>query len=44
MSRALPKYNQRRVAIIGGAATAAVIGRNYIAKLKRLFVRKAPRK
>ena len=31
-------------AIIGGAATAAVVGRNYIAKLKRLFVRKAPRK
>ena len=31
-------------AIIGGAATVAVFGRNYIAKLKRLFVRKAPRK
>jgi len=30
--------------IIGGAATVAVFGRNYIAKLKRLFVRKAPRK
>ena len=31
-------------AIIGGAATVAVFGRNYIAKVKRLFVRKAPRK
>jgi len=31
-------------AIIGGAATVAVFGRNYLAKVKRLFVRKSPRK
>jgi hypothetical protein len=31
-------------AIIGGAATVAVVGRNYIARMKRFFIRKAPRK
>jgi hypothetical protein len=31
-------------AIIGGTATVAVVGRNYIAKVKQLFARKATRK
>ena len=31
-------------AIIGGAATVMVFGRNYIARMKRLFTRKAPPK
>ena len=31
-------------AIIGGAATVAVFGRSYIAKVKQLFARKATRK
>jgi hypothetical protein len=31
-------------AIIGGTATVAVVGRNYIARVKQLFARKATRK
>ena len=31
-------------AIIGGTATVAVVGRNYIAKVKQLFERKPTRK
>jgi len=31
-------------AIIGGTATVAVVGRNYIAKIKQLFARKPTRK
>jgi hypothetical protein len=31
-------------AIIGGAATIMVFGRNYLAKMKGLFARKGPRK